>query len=78
MAKVNSQFTASEIKEALIARGEFMIPGVGKIKVVHKGERNARNPQTGAAITVAAHKTIKISPAGTFKDTLNGVTATGT
>ena len=50
--------------------GRFTYPGFGTFKVKERGERQGRNPQTGAAITIAASKTLSFKPAPAFKDSL--------
>ena len=37
----------------------LLIPGLGKLLVVHRKARMARNPQTGEAIKVPARKALK-------------------
>jgi DNA-binding protein HU-beta len=42
--------------------GECYLPGVGRFKIKHKPERQARNPKTGEAITVAARNVVRFMP----------------
>lgn len=52
---------AEAIKETVesSATGSLIrIPPLGNFKKVHRAERAARNPQTGEAITIAAHDAI--------------------
>src|SRR5262245_50405679 len=47
--------------EELARGGEVAIPGFGSFKQSERAERAGRNPQTGAAITVAASKGVKFT-----------------
>ena len=50
---------------------EVAIFGFGKFKVVERGARKGRNPQTGEAIKIAAKKNLKFEAAKAMKDSLN-------
>ncbi|GEO14225.1 HU family DNA-binding protein [Microvirga aerophila] len=50
---------------------EVAIFGFGKFKVVERGARKGRNPQTGEAIKIAASKNLKFESAKSLKETLN-------
>ena len=77
--KVTNQ-TAKDVTDEIFATifegakvdGEVSLPGIGKIKVVDRAERTARNPQTGDEIKVPAHKTLKLSLGKGVKETING------
>ena len=56
---------------ALIEEGEAVLPGLGKLVTQQKDAREARNPKTGEAIPVPAHKAVKFRPAKTLKDAVN-------
>lgn len=45
---------------------------VGKIEVVERAARTARNPQTGDPIEVAAKKAPKFKPSKALKDAVKG------
>lgn len=46
-----------------LARGEeAQLSGFGVFKVVEIAERQGRNPSTGGAITIPAHKTVRFKP----------------
>ncbi len=60
-----------QIAEAAVSGAETSVPGFGKFKVKDTPEREARNPATGATITVAAAKKLSFQPAKALKDTLN-------
>lgn len=42
---------------------DFEIPGVVTLKVTIRGERNARNPQTGEMVRLPAKNVVKARPA---------------
>ena len=50
---------------------EVAIHGFGKFKVVERGARKGRNPQTGEAVKIAARKVLKFEPAKAMKEGLN-------
>lgn len=50
---------AETARDRLTALEEFNLPGVVKMKVVPKPERNGRNPQTGETIRIPAKKVVK-------------------
>lgn len=55
------------------ARGdEVAIAGFGKFKARQTAERQAKNPRTGEAITIAAARKITFQPAKALKDKVNG------
>lgn len=57
---------------ALSNKDEVTLPGLGKLSVVDKPERQGRNPKTGEALTIAATRAPKFSAAKALKDALNG------
>lgn len=66
---VNAIFTAMRND---IANGNTVsIIDFGNFSVVEKGERTARNPQTGETIKVAAHKTVKFKASTVLKNAVN-------
>src|SRR5438128_11755885 len=54
------------------AKDEFTVPGIGKLIVVDRKARTARNPQTGAEIQVPAKKALKFRVAKAAKDAILG------
>jgi DNA-binding protein HU-beta len=56
------------------AKDEFTVPGIGKLIVVDRKARTARNPQTGAAIQIPAKKALKFRIAKAAKDAILGAT----
>jgi DNA-binding protein HU-beta len=60
------------ITDALKQGDEVRISGFGTFGVSERGERQGRNPQTGAAITIAASKAARFTAGKAVKDALNG------
>lgn len=54
------------------AKDEFTVPGIGKLVVVDRKARTARNPQTGEAIQIPAGKALKFKIAKAAKDAILG------
>ena len=54
------------------ARDEFSVPGIGKLVVVERKARIARNPKTGATIQVPAKKALKFRIAKAAKNAILG------
>lgn len=48
------------------------ITGFGVFEVTERGEREGRNPQTGAAIKIAASKNVKFKAGKGMRDAVNG------
>lgn len=59
------------VGEALENHDEITLPGIGKLKVNERPARTGRNPQTGAAIEIAAKKVVKYVPAKALTDAIN-------
>lgn len=57
--------------EALNTTGEITLPGIGKLKVKDVPERQGRNPQTGEAVTIPAHRKVSFVVAKALKDAIN-------
>jgi DNA-binding protein HU-beta len=60
------------ITDALKQGDEVRIAGFGTFGVSERAERQGRNPQTGAPITIAASKAAKFTAGKGVKDALNG------
>lgn len=57
----------------VIGRGaEITLPGIVKLDVQAKAEREYRNPQTGAVMVVAAGKRVRFKALKALKDSLPG------
>lgn len=54
-----------------IADGGLRIEDFGTFAVKDKPTRSGRNPRTGEAITVEAHKTVSFKPSPNLKDRVN-------
>lgn len=69
----------AQIKEVLDAHAELLVdelktngsvqlPGIGKLKLGDRPEREGRNPATGEPMTIKASKTVKFSGGKKFKE----------
>lgn len=59
--------------EDLASNDAAVLPGLGKLKVRQRGERQGRNPKTGNAMTIPARLVVKFSASRGLK----GYVATG-
>ena len=62
--------------QAVVARtvtegGSLTLPGIGKVGVRARPERQVRNPQTQEMMTQPADKVVKITIAKSLKDSVN-------
>ena len=63
----------ADLTVATAKAGEpILVPGIGKLSVTDKPERQARNPSTGQMVTVAAKKAPKVTIAKSLKDAIAG------
>jgi DNA-binding protein HU-beta len=62
----------SAVSDQLAAGKDVRLNGFGIFSATERAAREGRNPQTGAAIPIAASKAAKFSPAKALKDRLNG------
>jgi DNA-binding protein HU-beta len=53
-------------------KGEFILPGLGKLVKVHRKARMGRNPATGETIKIAAKTVCKFKVAKACKDAVLG------
>jgi DNA-binding protein HU-beta len=60
------------ITEALRRGEEVRVAGFGSFAINERGERQGRNPQTGAQITIAASRAARFTAGKAVKDALNG------
>jgi len=60
------------IQDTLRQGEKVAIPGFGTFEVADRPARQGRNPQTGAAIEIAASKAAKFKAGKGLKDALNG------
>ncbi|MBF0327620.1 MAG: HU family DNA-binding protein [Nitrospirae bacterium] len=61
----------SQIAANLKKGKSVMLSGFGTFRITKRKARNGRNPRNGAAIKIAASKTVKFSASGLLKKTLN-------
>ena len=54
------------------AKHVFPLPGIGKLRVVHRRARLARHPKTGATITIPARRVLKLRLAKAAKEAILG------
>ena len=52
------------------AKKSFTVPGLGKLVVVNRKERQGRNPQTGESILIPARRALKFRIAKQAKDAI--------
>ena len=53
----------------LVAEGnDVTLPGVGKIEIRERGQRNGMNPATGEAMVISAHKAVGFKACKALKD----------
>jgi DNA-binding protein HU-beta len=50
------------------AKKEFVLPGLGKLKVAQRQQRMGRNPATGESIVIPARKVLKFRISKAAKD----------
>jgi DNA-binding protein HU-beta len=62
----------SAVSDELTAGKDVRLNGFGVFSTAERAAREGRNPQTGAAIQIAASKAAKFTPAKALKDRLNG------
>ena len=69
--KVAGQFLDEFVKLSYKeAKKDFVIPGLGKLKVSQRNQRMGRNPATGESIMIPAKKVLKFRIAKAAKDAI--------
>ncbi len=63
--------TFATITEALKAGNKVPVAGFGTFAVSQRGERNGRNPQTGAAVVIPARKAVTFKAGTALKESVN-------
>ncbi len=63
--------TISAISNELTVGGNVTLIGFGTFSVAARAARNGKNPQTGAAIAIAAKKVAKFKPGKALAETVN-------
>ena len=67
--KVSAQFLDELVKLSYKeAKKEFVLPGLGKLKVAQRNQRMGRNPATGESILIPARKVLKFRISKAAKD----------
>jgi len=67
--KVAAQFLDELVKLSYKeAKKEFVLPGLGKLKVAQRNARMGRNPATGESISIPAKKVLKFRISKAAKD----------
>ena len=59
------------VKKQLTREGEFVLPGLGVLRVRVQKAREARNPRTGEKIRVARKKVVRFKTYKDLKESLN-------
>ncbi|GIK59138.1 MAG: HU family DNA-binding protein [Ignavibacteriota bacterium] len=69
--KVSAQFLDELVKLSYKeAKKEFVLPGLGKLKVAQRNQRMGRNPATGESIVIPARKVLKFRVSKAAKDAI--------
>ncbi|MEJ2104537.1 MAG: HU family DNA-binding protein [Ignavibacteriaceae bacterium] len=69
--KVAGQFLDELVKLSYKeAKKDFVLPGLGKLKVSNRAQRMGRNPATGETIVIPAKKVLKFRIAKAAKDAI--------
>jgi DNA-binding protein HU-beta len=69
--KVATQFLEELVKLSYKeAKKEFVLPGLGKLKVAQRNQRMGRNPATGESIVIPAKKVLKFRISKAAKDAI--------
>ena len=69
--KVSAQFLDELVKLSYKeAKKEFVLPGLGKLKVAQRQQRMGRNPATGESIVIPARKVLKFRISKAAKDAI--------
>lgn len=63
--------TFATITEALKAGNKVPVAGFGTFAVSQRGERNGRNPQTGATVVIPARKAVTFKAGTALKESIN-------
>ncbi|MFI5236629.1 MAG: HU family DNA-binding protein [Ignavibacteriales bacterium] len=61
------EFVKLSYKEA---KKDFVIPGLGKLRVAQRAQRMGRNPATGESMVIPARKVLKFRIAKAAKDSI--------
>ena len=76
LTKVAAKAIVDDLLDTIVTSArkgdEVALAGFGKFKVKSRAARTGRNPQTGAAVKIAASKRLSFLPAKAVKEALNG------
>lgn len=61
-----------QITQALVKGERVALPGLGTFAPSSRAARTGKNPQTGAAIQIAASKSVNFKAGKALKDAVNG------
>ncbi len=61
------------VRDTLLNGEDFSCRGLGKLKVVERAARTARNPKTGDKVQVPAKKSVTFKPSIKLVEDLNNV-----
>ena len=62
---------AELIRKELVRNKEFILPGLGALRVSTRKARKGRNPRTGQTIQIAAKKVVRFRAYNALSDLLN-------
>lgn len=65
--------TMAVVRRAVSKGDSVMLFGLGKIKVVQRGEKQARNIHTGEPVVVPPRKVVVLQPSDPLNEAANGV-----
>jgi len=63
---------AALARRELLRNDEFVLPGLGALRVRRRKARTARNPRTGAPVRVPAKKVVRFRTYAPLDEALNG------
>ncbi len=63
---------ATVVARTVAEGGTVTLPGIGKVAVRARPERQVRNPATGETLTKPADRQVKFAIAKSLKDSVNG------
>lgn len=76
VSQVDVIATLAALREEVVAavsRDEKVtVSGLATFEAVTRAERQGRNPKTGEALTIPAHRAVKINAATKFKESVKG------
>ena len=65
--------TLAVVRRAVGRGDSIMLFGIGKLKVVERGEKQARNIHTGESVIVPPRKVVVLQPSDPLNEVANGV-----